>query len=154
MEEDTGKNIHDAHGDASLVDYNRAGVPLLEIVSEPDLRSPAEAGAYLRKLRAILQYLEVCDGNMEEGSFRCDANVSVRRRGTEALGTKAEVKNMNSFRAVEGAGVRDRAAVRCSGREERSAGDAAVTPTGRDRPCEQGTRTTTATSPSPTYRRW
>jgi aspartyl-tRNA(Asn)/glutamyl-tRNA(Gln) amidotransferase subunit B len=101
MEEDTGKNIHDAHGDASLVDYNRSGVPLLEIVSEPDIRSPAEAGAYLRKLRAILQYLEVCDGNMEEGSFRCDANVSVRPRGSETLGTKAEVKNMNSFRAVE-----------------------------------------------------
>jgi aspartyl-tRNA(Asn)/glutamyl-tRNA(Gln) amidotransferase subunit B len=101
MEEDTGKNIHDQHGDASLVDYNRSGVPLLEIVSEPDIRSPAEAGAYLRKLRAILQYLEVCDGNMEEGSFRCDANVSVRPRGTMALGTKAEVKNMNSFRAVE-----------------------------------------------------
>jgi aspartyl-tRNA(Asn)/glutamyl-tRNA(Gln) amidotransferase subunit B len=101
MEEDTGKNIHDQHGDASLVDYNRSGVPLLEIVSEPDLRSPAEAGAYLRKLRAILQYLEVCDGNMEEGSFRCDANVSVRPRGTATLGTKAEVKNMNSFRAVE-----------------------------------------------------
>jgi aspartyl-tRNA(Asn)/glutamyl-tRNA(Gln) amidotransferase subunit B len=101
MEEDTGKNIHDQHGDASLVDYNRSGVPLLEIVSEPDIRSPAEAGAYLRKLRAILQYLDVCDGNMEEGSFRCDANVSVRPRGTTALGTKAEVKNMNSFRAVE-----------------------------------------------------
>jgi len=101
MEEDTGKNIHDQHGDASLVDYNRSGVPLLEIVSEPDLRSPAEAGAYLRKLRAILQYLEVCDGNMEEGSFRCDANVSVRPVGSDALGTKAEVKNMNSFRAVE-----------------------------------------------------
>ena len=101
MEEDTGKNIHDQHGDASLVDYNRSGVPLLEIVSEPDIRSPAEAGAYLRTLRALLQYLEVCDGNMEEGSFRCDANVSVRRRGTDTLGTKAEVKNMNSFRAVE-----------------------------------------------------
>src|SRR5215468_6712326 len=101
MEEDTGKNIHDQHGDASLVDYNRSGVPLLEIVSEPDIRSSAEAGAYLRKLRAILQYLEVCDGNMEEGSFRCDANVSVRPRGTAELGTKAEVKNMNSFRAVE-----------------------------------------------------
>jgi len=101
MEEDTGKNIHDQHGNASLVDYNRSGVPLLEIVSEPDLRSPAEAGAYLRKLRAVLQYLEVCDGNMEEGSFRCDANVSVRPLGTTALGTKAEVKNMNSFRAVE-----------------------------------------------------
>ncbi len=101
MEEDTGKNIHDQHGDASLVDYNRSGVPLLEIVSEPDIRSPAEAGAYLRKLRTILQYLEVCDGNMEEGSFRCDANVSVRPRGAATLGTKAEVKNMNSFRAVE-----------------------------------------------------
>ncbi len=101
MEEDTGKNIHDQHGDASLVDYNRSGVPLLEIVSEPDIRSPAEAGAYLRKLRAILQYLEVCDGNMEEGSFRCDANVSVRPVGAATLGTKAEVKNMNSFRAVE-----------------------------------------------------
>jgi aspartyl-tRNA(Asn)/glutamyl-tRNA(Gln) amidotransferase subunit B len=101
MEEDTGKNIHDAHGDASLVDFNRCGVPLLEIVSEPDLRSAREAGAYLRKLRTILQYLEICDGNMEEGSFRCDANVSVRSRGTTALGVKVEIKNMNSFRAVE-----------------------------------------------------
>ena len=101
MEEDTGKNIHDAHGDASLVDFNRSGVPLLEIVSEPDMRSVAEAGAYLRTLRSILQYLEICDGNMEEGSFRCDANVSVRPAGTTALGTKVEIKNMNSFRAVE-----------------------------------------------------
>jgi len=101
MEEDTGKNIHDAHGDASLVDFNRSGVPLMEIVSEPDMRSPEEAGAYLRKLRSILRYLEVCDGNMEEGSFRCDANVSVRGRGSEELGTKVEIKNMNSFRAVE-----------------------------------------------------
>jgi aspartyl-tRNA(Asn)/glutamyl-tRNA(Gln) amidotransferase subunit B len=101
MEEDTGKNIHDAHGDASLVDFNRCGVPLLEIVSEPDIRSPQEAGAYLRKLRAILQYLEICDGNMEEGSFRCDANVSIRARGSTQFGTKVEVKNMNSFRAVE-----------------------------------------------------
>ncbi len=101
MEEDTGKNIHDAHGDASLVDFNRCGVPLLEIVSEPEIRSAAEAGAYLRKLRAILQYLEICDGNMEEGSFRCDANVSVRPRGATQFGTKVEIKNMNSFRAVE-----------------------------------------------------
>ena len=101
MEEDTGKNIHDAHGDASLVDFNRCGVPLLEIVSEPDIRSAAEAGAYLRKLRAILQYLEICDGNMEEGSFRCDANVSIRPRGAQQLGTKVEIKNMNSFRNVE-----------------------------------------------------
>src|SRR6266576_1103368 len=101
MEEDTGKNIHDAHGGASLVDFNRPGVPLLEIVSEPDMRSVAEAGAYLRTLRSILQYLEICDGNMEEGSFRCDANVSVRPAGTTTLGTKVEIKNMNSFRAVE-----------------------------------------------------
>ena len=101
LEEDAGKNIHDAHADASLVDLNRAGVPLLEIVSEPDIRSPAEAAAYLRALRSILQYLEVCDGNMEEGSFRCDANISVRPMGSTTLGTRAEVKNMNSFRAVE-----------------------------------------------------
>lgn len=101
MEEDTGKNIHDAQVDASLVDFNRSGVPLLEIVSEPDMRTPQEASAYLRKLRQILQYLEICDGNMEEGSFRCDANVSVRPRGSEALGTKVEIKNMNSFRHVE-----------------------------------------------------
>jgi aspartyl-tRNA(Asn)/glutamyl-tRNA(Gln) amidotransferase subunit B len=101
MEEDAGKNIHDVRADASLVDLNRAGVPLLEIVSEPDLRSAEEAGAYLRTLRTILQYLEICDGNMEEGSFRCDANVSIRPEGTAALGTKTELKNLNSFRAVE-----------------------------------------------------
>ncbi len=101
MEEDAGKNIHDAHGDSSLVDLNRAGVPLLEIVSEPDMRTTDEAGAYLRALRAILQYLGVCDGNMEEGSFRCDANISIRPAGSETLGTKIEIKNLNSFRAVE-----------------------------------------------------
>jgi aspartyl-tRNA(Asn)/glutamyl-tRNA(Gln) amidotransferase subunit B len=103
MEEDAGKNIHDTHSDASLVDLNRAGVPLLEIVSEPDLRSSAEAGAYLRTLRGIVQYLGICDGNMEEGSFRCDANVSVRPQGSAVLGTKIEIKNLNSFRAVENA---------------------------------------------------
>ena len=91
MEEDTGKNIHDAAVPGSLVDFNRCGVPLLEIVSEPDMRSPEEAGAYLRTLRSILQYLEICDGNMEEGSFRCDANVSVRPAGTTALGTKVVI---------------------------------------------------------------
>jgi aspartyl-tRNA(Asn)/glutamyl-tRNA(Gln) amidotransferase subunit B len=101
MEEDAGKNIHDLRGDASLVDLNRAGVPLLEIVSEPDLRSAVEAGIYLKTLRAILQYLAICDGNMEEGSFRCDANVSVRPQGADALGTKVEIKNLNSFKAVE-----------------------------------------------------
>jgi aspartyl-tRNA(Asn)/glutamyl-tRNA(Gln) amidotransferase subunit B len=83
------------------VDYNRAGVPLMEIVSKPDLRSPEEAGAYLRALRAIVVYLGVCDGNMEEGSLRCDANISLRIAGSEVLGTKVEIKNLNSFRHVE-----------------------------------------------------
>ena len=101
MEEDAGKNIHDIRGDYSLVDLNRTGVPLLEIVSEPDLASAEEAAAYLKILRAILQYLEVCDGNMEEGSFRCDANVSVRPEGAREFGTRVEIKNMNSFKAVE-----------------------------------------------------
>ncbi len=101
MEEDAGKNIHDARGDHSLVDLNRAGVPLMEIVSEPDMRNPGEAGEYLRTLRSILEYLEVCDGNMEEGSFRCDANVSLREAGNEELGVKVEIKNLNSFKAVE-----------------------------------------------------
>ncbi len=101
MEEDAGKNIHDVRGDHSLVDLNRAGVPLMEIVSEPDMRSPSEAGDYLRTLRSILEYLEVCDGNMEEGSFRCDANVSLRPEGEEELGVKVEIKNLNSFKAVE-----------------------------------------------------
>ncbi|MBU4573531.1 MAG: Asp-tRNA(Asn)/Glu-tRNA(Gln) amidotransferase subunit GatB, partial [Desulfarculus sp.] len=101
MEEDAGKLIHDPAQPVSYVDYNRTGVPLMELVSEPDLRTPAEAGAYLRALRDILVYLEVCDGNMEEGSFRCDANVSLRPVGQKELGTKAELKNMNSFRGVE-----------------------------------------------------
>jgi aspartyl-tRNA(Asn)/glutamyl-tRNA(Gln) amidotransferase subunit B len=101
MEEDAGKNIHGMGKDFSLVDFNRAGVPLLEIVSEPDMHSSQEAARYLRNLRSILQYLEICDGNMEEGSLRCDANVSIRPKGTEALGIKVEIKNMNSFKAVE-----------------------------------------------------
>jgi aspartyl-tRNA(Asn)/glutamyl-tRNA(Gln) amidotransferase subunit B len=101
LEEDAGKNIHAP--DSSLVDFNRSGVPLMEIVSEPDIRTPEQAGAYLRELRTMLRYLEVSDGNMEEGSFRCDANVSVRLRGASALGVKTEVKNMNSFRHVENA---------------------------------------------------
>ena len=101
MEEDAGKSIHDAEAGASLVDLNRTGVPLLEIVSEPDIRSAAEAGHYLRSLRALLQYIEVCDGNMEEGSLRCDANVSIRPQGQTEFGTRTETKNLNSFRAVE-----------------------------------------------------
>jgi aspartyl-tRNA(Asn)/glutamyl-tRNA(Gln) amidotransferase subunit B len=101
IEEDAGKNIHDAFDDSSLIDLNRAGVPLLEIVSEPDIHNAAETVSYLKSLRAILRYLEVCDGNMEEGSFRCDANISVRTIGTEPLGTKVEIKNLNSFKAIE-----------------------------------------------------
>jgi aspartyl-tRNA(Asn)/glutamyl-tRNA(Gln) amidotransferase subunit B len=101
VEEDAGKNIHDVRVDASLVDLNRAGVPLLEIVSEPDLRSADEARIYLKTLRAILQYLAICDGNMEEGSLRCDANVSVRPPSSPIFGTKVEIKNLNSFKALE-----------------------------------------------------
>ena len=101
IEEDAGKSIHDRDPTASLVDYNRCGVPLIEIVSEPDIRSAEEAGAYLRAIRQTVRYLGICDGNMEEGSLRCDANVSVRPRGQVAFGTKAEVKNLNSIRNVE-----------------------------------------------------
>ncbi|WP_028314291.1 Asp-tRNA(Asn)/Glu-tRNA(Gln) amidotransferase subunit GatB [Desulfatibacillum aliphaticivorans] len=101
MEEDAGKLTHDSHRPVSRVDLNRTGTPLIEIVSEPDMRSPWEASAYLKQLHAILRYLDICDGNMEEGSFRCDANVSVRPRGQEEFGTRAEIKNMNSFRNVE-----------------------------------------------------
>ncbi|WP_285907036.1 Asp-tRNA(Asn)/Glu-tRNA(Gln) amidotransferase subunit GatB [Pseudodesulfovibrio pelocollis] len=101
MEEDAGKNIHSAAENASFVDLNRAGVPLIEIVSEPDMRSAEEAVAYLKELRSILLYLGICDGNMEEGSFRCDANVSIRPVGQEALGTRAELKNLNSFKHVQ-----------------------------------------------------
>ncbi len=101
MEEDAGKSIHDAHSNASLLDYNRTGVPLIEIVSEPDLRTPREAYDYMRKIRQLVRYLEICDGNMEEGSVRCDANVSVRKRGETELGPKTEIKNLNSFRFLE-----------------------------------------------------
>ncbi len=101
MEEDAGKLMHDAFSPASCVDLNRTGVPLIEIVSEPDMRSPEEAAAYLKRIHEILVYLEICDGNMEEGSFRCDANVSLRPRGTQPFGTRTELKNMNSFRNVQ-----------------------------------------------------
>jgi aspartyl-tRNA(Asn)/glutamyl-tRNA(Gln) amidotransferase subunit B len=101
MEEDAGKNIHEGGGNHSFVDLNRAGVPLMEIVSEPDIRSPREAAEYMKKLRAVLRYLGVCDGNMEQGSLRCDANVSIRPAGQKEYGTRAEVKNINSFRFVE-----------------------------------------------------
>ena len=104
LEEDAGKSIHGenlADPSKSYVDLNRTGVPLMEIVSAPDLRSPEEARVYLQKLKTVLEYLDVCDGNMEEGSLRCDANVSLRPVGTETLGTRTEIKNLNSFRNVQ-----------------------------------------------------
>jgi aspartyl-tRNA(Asn)/glutamyl-tRNA(Gln) amidotransferase subunit B len=101
LEEDAGKSLHEGLGRATGIDLNRAGTPLLEIVSEPDMRSAREAVAYMKKIHTLVRYLEICDGNMQEGSFRCDANVSVRRHGTREFGTRCEVKNLNSFRFVE-----------------------------------------------------
>ncbi|HEC68139.1 MAG TPA: Asp-tRNA(Asn)/Glu-tRNA(Gln) amidotransferase subunit GatB [Candidatus Desulfofervidus auxilii] len=101
MEEDAGKLMHDPHKPISYVDFNRTGVPLIEIVSKPDIRTPEEGVAYLKKLRSILRYLEICDGNMEEGSFRCDANISLRLVNTEKFGVRTELKNMNSFKHVQ-----------------------------------------------------
>jgi aspartyl-tRNA(Asn)/glutamyl-tRNA(Gln) amidotransferase subunit B len=101
LEEDAGKSLHEGLAHATGIDLNRAGTPLLEIVSEPDMRSAKEAVAYMKKIHTLVRYLEICDGNMQEGSFRCDANVSVRPRGQEKFGTRAEIKNLNSFRFVE-----------------------------------------------------
>lgn len=103
MEEDAGKLIHDGVEPVSQIDLNRTGTPLLEIVSEPDMRSPEEAVAYLKKIHSIVRYLDICDGNMQEGSFRCDANISLRPAGEEKFGTRTELKNMNSFRHVQAA---------------------------------------------------
>jgi aspartyl-tRNA(Asn)/glutamyl-tRNA(Gln) amidotransferase subunit B len=101
LEEDAGKSLHEGFGKQTAVDLNRAGTPLLEIVSEPDMRSAKEAVSYLKKLHSLVTYLGICDGNMQEGSFRCDANVSVRKKGETKFGTRAELKNINSFRFVE-----------------------------------------------------
>jgi aspartyl-tRNA(Asn)/glutamyl-tRNA(Gln) amidotransferase subunit B len=101
LEEDAGKSLHEGLAGQTGIDLNRAGTPLIEIVSEPEMRSAREAVAYLKKVHTLVRYLNICDGNMQEGSFRCDANVSVRARGTEKLGTRAEIKNLNSFRYVE-----------------------------------------------------
>jgi len=101
LEEDAGKSLHEGLPGVSGIDLNRAGTPLIEIVSEPDMRSAKEAVAYMKKVHTLVRYLEICDGNMQEGSFRCDANVSVRRKGAEKFGTRAEIKNLNSFRYVE-----------------------------------------------------
>ncbi|MBT8420359.1 MAG: Asp-tRNA(Asn)/Glu-tRNA(Gln) amidotransferase subunit GatB, partial [Gammaproteobacteria bacterium] len=101
LEEDAGKSLHEDFQGMTGVDLNRAGTPLIEIVSEPDMRSAREAVAYMRKIHALVRYLEICDGNMQEGSFRCDANISIRPKGDEKLGTRTELKNLNSFRFVE-----------------------------------------------------
>ncbi len=101
LEEDAGKSLHDRFEDASGIDLNRAGTPLLEIVSEPDMRSAAEAVLYMRTIHQLVRYLDICDGNMQEGSFRCDANVSIRPAGNDELGTRTEIKNLNSFRFIE-----------------------------------------------------
>jgi aspartyl-tRNA(Asn)/glutamyl-tRNA(Gln) amidotransferase subunit B len=101
LEEDAGKSQHEGHAGVSAIDLNRAGTPLIEIVSEPDMRSAKEAVAYMKKIHTLVRYLGICDGNMQEGSFRCDANVSIRRKGAEKFGTRAELKNLNSFRFVE-----------------------------------------------------
>jgi len=101
LEEDAGKSVHEGFADRTGIDLNRAGTPLIEIVSEPDLRSAHEAAVYMRKIHTLVRYLEISDGNMQEGSFRCDANVSVRPMGTDKLGTRTEIKNINSFRFVE-----------------------------------------------------
>ena len=101
LEEDAGKSLHDGLGKMSGIDLNRAGTPLLEVVSEPDMRSPAEAIAYLRKIHSLVRYLKICDGNMQEGSFRCDANISIRVEGDSELGIRTELKNLNSFRFIE-----------------------------------------------------
>ncbi|HRE32086.1 MAG TPA: Asp-tRNA(Asn)/Glu-tRNA(Gln) amidotransferase GatCAB subunit B, partial [Candidatus Berkiella sp.] len=98
LEEDAGKSLHEEFQGLSGIDLNRAGTPLLEIVSEPDLRSAEEAVAYLKLLHALVVHLDICDGNMQEGSFRCDANVSIRPKGTTEFGTRTETKNINSFR--------------------------------------------------------
>lgn len=101
LEEDAGKSVHENYGNFTGVDLNRAGTPLLEIVSEPQMNSAAEAVAYMRTMHQLVRYLEICDGNMQEGSFRCDANVSVRKSGASSLGTRTEIKNLNSFRFIE-----------------------------------------------------
>ncbi len=101
LEEDAGKSVHEGFANMTGIDLNRAGTPLLEIVSEPDMRNAKEAVSYMKKIHSLVRYLEICDGNMQEGSFRCDANVSVRLKGEEKLGTRTELKNINSFRFVE-----------------------------------------------------
>ena len=157
LEQDAGKSLHDQHSSQTYVDLNRAGIGLMEIVSEPDLRSAEEAGLYLRKLRAILRYLGTCDGNMEEGSLRCDCNVSVRRPG-DPLGTRCEIKNLNSVRfvmqAIEVEARRQIELVEAGGAiaQQTRLFDSNRGETRRMR--SRSTTTTTAISPTPTCCRW
>ena len=135
LEEDAGKSLHEGLPGLSGIDLNRAGTPLIEIVSEPDMRSAKEAVAYMKKVHTLVRYLEICDGNMQEGSFRCDANVSVRQMGAEKFGTRAEIKNLNSFRFVEKAINYEvaRQIELLESRRQGGAGDAALRPgQGRD----------------------
>ena len=101
LEEDAGKSLHDEHNDFSAIDLNRAGTPLIEIVTEPDIRSADEAAAFLTGIRQLVRYIGVCDGNMEQGSLRCDANISARKKGDKKLGTKVEIKNLNSIKHLK-----------------------------------------------------
>ena len=158
LEEDAGKSLHEDFHGMTGIDLNRAGTPLLEIVSEPDLRSAKEAVAYMKKIHALVRYLEICDGNMQEGSFRCDANVSVRPRGQAAFGTRTEIKNINSFRFVEQAinyeVERQIALIEGGGRSCRKPG--CSTPAGRKpgRCAPRKRPTITAISRIPTCCRW
>ncbi len=130
LEEDAGKSLHEDFHGATGIDLNRAGTPLLEIVSEPDMRSAEEAVAYMKAIHSLVRYIGICDGNMQEGSLRCDANVSVRRRGAEEFGTRAELKNLNSFRFVrKGHRIRSRAPDRRDRiRRQRGAGNPSLRP--------------------------
>jgi aspartyl-tRNA(Asn)/glutamyl-tRNA(Gln) amidotransferase subunit B len=161
MEEDAGKSLHEGFADSdrkTYVDYNRSSVPLIEIVTEPDLRSAMDAAEFFGRLRAILVWLGVNDGNMEEGSLRCDANVSVRPIGTATLGTKAEVKNLNSFRflqkALEHEIARQIDVLRDGGRIQQETRCGTRIPASRSRCAARNRRTTTAISPSRICRRW
>jgi aspartyl-tRNA(Asn)/glutamyl-tRNA(Gln) amidotransferase subunit B len=157
LEEDAGKSLHEDFHGRTGIDLNRAGTPLLEIVTEPDMRSSAEAVAYARALHALVQWIGICDGNMQEGSFRCDANVSVRRPG-EPLGTRREIKNLNSFRFMQQAidfEVQWQINEISEGRAIRQATVLFDPDTAKPAPCAaRKTRTTTATSPIPTCCRW
>ena len=159
LEQDAGKSIHDMDPDLSFVDLNRTGVALMEIVSMPDIRGAEEAAEYVRKLRQILRYLGTCDGNMQEGSLRADVNVSVRPKGSAELGTRCEIKNMNSMRfitpgdRVRGAAA-DRASSRTAARSSRRPGSTTRAAARPARCAPRRRRTTTATSPTPTCCRW